>query len=322
MSARKARQAIMTPNEMANALLQRDGYIIITHTNPDGDAIGCASAICSALRRAGKTAYIFSNPQITEKFFFLTEGYYPPEGYEAETVLAVDTAAENMFCKGFSGHVDLCIDHHPSNSRYADTLLLEGGRAACGEIIYEVITAMNGGITKEEADALWVAVSTDTGCFCYANTNADTMRCAALLIEVGASNAKLNKEFFRSFSAARLKLEGMVFSTLRSYRDNKINIAIITKKMEQECGITEDDCDDLASLAGRVRGSVVSITIRETDDGISKISVRTNELVNACTICSQYGGGGHAMASGCKIKAPAEEAAAMIYKTTCEVWPE
>ena len=304
----------------AELLLKNDNYLIISHKNPDGDTVGSCAALCSALRRMGKTAYLYRNPQITKKFLPYAEEFFAPERFEGEFVVAVDTATPQLFPLGFAGKVQLCIDHHPSNERYAQKLLLKADKASCGEIVLELVRTLCGDVTKQEANLLYIAVSTDTGCFMYGNVNAATFKAAAKLFEYGADCSLLNQRLFRKKSAGRLKLEGLIFSTLSLYRDGTISLAKITQAMLREAGATEDDLDDIAGLAGMAETSRVNITIRELPDGSSKVSLRSTPEVNSSSVCAVFGGGGHAMAAGCTISCPPDRAATMILEVLNEVW--
>ena len=286
----------MTAQECSQLLLSKNNILIITHTNPDGDTLCSAAALCSALRRAGKRANLFRNPAVTTKYMPHVEKYFAPKSFKSKYIVSVDVATEKMFAEGFDGAIDLCIDHHPTNSHYAKKELVCPDKAACGEIVLAVIKEMCGGITQEEADLLYIAVTTDTGCFQYLNTNAATFRAAAELLEYGADTGMVNVKFFRKASRARLKLEGMIYSTMGFYRDGKISVAIITNEMLRQAGAGEEDCDDLAGLAGRAEGASVNITIRE------------------------FGGGGHTMAAGCTIDCPPEKARDMLLAVIDEVW--
>lgn len=310
----------MTAQECSQLLLSKNNILIITHTNPDGDTLCSAAALCSALRRAGKRANLFRNPAVTTKYMPHVEKYFAPKSFKSKYIVSVDVATEKMFAEGFDGAIDLCIDHHPTNSHYAKKELVCPDKAACGEIVLAVIKEMCGGITQEEADLLYIAVTTDTGCFQYLNTNAATFRAAAELLEYGADTGMVNVKFFRKASRARLKLEGMIYSTMGFYRDGKISVAIITKEMLRQAGAGEEDCDDLAGLAGRAEGASVNITIRESDNGSSKVSVRTGRDVSSSDICAVFGGGGHAMAAGCTIDCPPEKARDMLLAVIDEVW--
>lgn len=310
----------MTAQECSQLLLSKNNILIITHTNPDGDTLCSAAALCSALRRAGKRANLFRNPAVTTKYMPHVEKYFAPKSFKSKYIVSVDVVTEKMFAEGFDGAIDLCIDHHPTNSHYAKKELVCPDKAACGEIVLAVIKEMCGGITQEEADLLYIAVTTDTGCFQYLNTNAATFRAAAELLEYGADTGMVNVKFFRKASRARLKLEGMIYSTMGFYRDGKISVAIITKVMLRQAGAGEEDCDDLAGLAGRAEGASVNITIRERDNGSSKVSVRTGRDVSSSDICAVFGGGGHAMAAGCTIDCPPEKARDMLLAVIDEVW--
>lgn len=310
----------MNYRSCAEFLKKEDNYLILSHKNPDGDTMGSCAALCSALRRIGKTAWLYPNADVISKLRPYVEGYYAPDDFQPEHIIAVDVATESLFAIGFEGKVELCIDHHPTNSHYARKLLLKADKASCGEIVMELIKTLCGDITKEEADLLYIAVSTDTGCFLYANTKPETHRAAAKLMEYGADFMHINQIFFRKKSAARLRLEGLVFSTMNFYRDGKIAVVKITQNMLKSAGATEDDLDDIAGLAGMAERSLVNITIREKEDGSSKVSLRSGKEVNSSRICAVFGGGGHDMAAGCTISTSPEKAEKMLLEVINEVW--
>lgn len=310
----------MRIDEAASLLARQDRILLVTHFNPDGDTMGSAAALCSALRRMGKTAYLWPNPQVIAKLLPFVERFYAPADFVPSFVTAVDVATERMFARGFSGAVDLCIDHHPSNSHYAAQECIDSQRAASGELVLGVIRALCGDLTKEEADLLYIALSTDCGCFQYANTDAAALRHAAELLEAGADNARLNLLFFRKVSAARIKLEGLIYKNMSFHKDGKVVVAIVTDEMLAEAGATEDDCDDLAGLAGRAECGLVSITIRDWPGGASKVSVRSGESFDSCALCARFGGGGHKMAAGCNLPVPPLQARELLLQAIDEVW--
>ena len=307
--------------ECALFLRQHDGYLIMTHLRPDGDTLGSAAALCLLLRRMGKTAWLMENPDITPKYTAFVGDLIAPADYTADTLLAVDLAAETMFPRGFTGgNIALCIDHHGSNSFYAERTLVKPEKAACGEILVELAEKLGCGMDKRIANLLYIAISTDTGCFLYRNTTADTHRAAAAVIDAGADYGNLNKLLFRTMSEARMKLEGMIYAGMRRYKNGQVNVAVITLDMMQQAGATENDCDDLASLAGRAEGSRCSVTIREVAPGRSKVSLRSNEEVNASDVCARFGGGGHPMAAGCAKNCSPEEAREKLVAAILEDW--
>ena len=309
-------------NECAAYLAGHDGYLLISHRRPDGDTLGSGAALCSALRRAGKTAYCFANPEITENYRPFIAPYFAPEGFRPSCVVTVDVAGEGLFPEGTPAPVNLALDHHPSNSHFAENTCLAAEKSSCGELVLEVIKALCGSVSREEAQLLYIAVSTDTGCFQYSNTNAATLRAAAELIDLGADNSALNIRFFRTQRRARMALEGRMLSGMQFFRGGKISVVTVTLQMLADCGAVENDCEDLAGLAGKAEGSLLSMTIRETKPGESKISLRSRPGVNVSEICAVYGGGGHAMAAGCTLQAGPEEALRLMLRAIDEKWPE
>lgn len=310
----------MNYKQCAKTLLGHENLLILTHRNPDGDTMASAAALCSALRRGGRTACLYHNPQVNDKLRPFVEEYFAPAGYKYKYVVAVDIATEGLLPQGYEGMVNLCIDHHPTNSHYAGADLVRPEKSSCAEVVMELIQNINTEITKEEATLLYIGLSTDTGCFQYANTNAATMRAAAELLRLGADNAMVNLRFFRKASRARLMLESMIYAGMDYYRDGRISVATVTLDMMEKAGATEDDCDDLAGLAGRAEDAVVSITIKEQGDGNCKISVRSNPEVSSSDICAVFGGGGHAMAAGCTIMGTPQMAKELLLQVIDEVW--
>ena len=307
----------LTASECAAWLGEHDDYIIISHRRPDGDTLCSGAALCSALRRAGKRAWCFDNPETTDTYRPFVAPYLAPEGLSPSTLVTVDVASEGLFPAGISTPVPLAIDHHPSNSRFAENLCLAAERSSCGELVMEIIKALCGSMTAGEANLLYAAVSTDTGCFQYSNTNAATLRAAAELVECGAENSALNTLLFRTMSRARMALEGRMLTGMRYFKDGRISVNIVTQARLDECGADENDCDDLAGIAGKAKGSLISLTIREVAEG-SKVSARSKPGINVSDVCAVYGGGGHAMAAGVTLNCGVEEALELMLRAIDE----
>ncbi|MDR0490259.1 MAG: DHH family phosphoesterase [Oscillospiraceae bacterium] len=316
---------IMTIAETAGWIKARDGFLIVTHRRPDGDTIGCAGALAQGLREIGKTAHVLYNPEITPRYSRFVEDYRAPDGYSPEHIITIDTASHSVFPKNGEAYFDavsLCIDHHPSNSLYAEHTCLDGTRASCGEIIYDILIELSGVVSKASAERLYVALSTDTGCFAFANTTANTLRVASLLVEAGAPHRDLNRRLFRTRSRGRVNIEGMINSGMEFYYDGAVAIATITRKMIDIAGADEDDLDDIASIPGSIKDVTAGITIRELS-GVRdcKVSVRTSPSINADVICARFGGGGHAMAAGFSLKSSVSEIKDALLKSLAEIFP-
>ena len=305
----------MTFREAAEFLKDRDRYLILTHKRPDGDAIGCSAGLCRLLRELGKTAWMLPSPEASGLFAEYMEGLTAPEGYVPETVVTVDTASLNLLPSGGQSYahcIDLAIDHHPSHEFFAKETCLEADKASCGEIVWKLCHCL-GVMTPAIADALYVAVSTDCGCFVYANVTAHTHRVAAELIEAGADYKRLNKKHFRTRSMGRMKLNSLMMRDLKLYRDGALALVPITLDMMAEAGAVEEDMEDISAFIGQIRGVRDSVTVRELRPGECKISLRTNGVLDASAACARLGGGGHKMASGCTVMGtPAEAEAAIL----------
>ena len=305
----------MTYTEAAAWLRAHDRYLILTHKRPDGDTIGCAAALCLGLRGLGKTAHICPGTGETHLFTPYLEGLLAPEGYEPETVVSVDIAARGLFTKSgqpwLEREIDLAIDHHPSQEFFAKETCLDAGRAACGEIIYDILNEL-GQVNGETAVPLYVAVSTDTGCFQYSNTTADTHRVAAALMDTGIDVFPLNKRHFRTKTWARLQVERLIVERMHRYEDGKVAVAPVSLALMDEAGATEEDMEDIAAFLGQIEGVETSVTIRELEDGACKLSVRTSGGLNATRVCALLGGGGPAAAAGCTVDGTLEQAESAI----------
>lgn len=290
----------------AAAFLQtQDNILILTHRNPDGDTLGGAFALLRALLALGKTARVVCAETIPEKYAYMWAGLADASDFTPDCVVAVDIAAEKLLGESlqarFGGKIDLCIDHHVSNTQYAKTLFLEECAATC-EMVYAVVSALGCAVTVEIADCLYTGLATDTGCFRYTNVTARTHEIAAELIRVGAHFGDINRVMFETKTGTYLKLQELVLKSLEMYFDGRCAVITITQEMFRQSGSNESECDGIASLPRKIEGVLVGVTLRERDDGTYKVSLRTYEPIDASKICMALGGGGHARAAGCELK--------------------
>ena len=300
----------MTTSETAALLRGQDGILILTHRRPDGDTVGCAAALCAALRALGKTAYVLPNPDLTDLYRPYAAPYLAPEGFAPDFVVSVDIAARGLFfpaAERYLDRVDLAIDHHPSYEGFGKAACLDASRAACGEIVYEICREL-GPVTAEIALPLYVAVATDTGCFAYSNTTANTHAVAAKLMEAGIDAHAVNKRHFRTKSRRRLLLEADMLSNMTFFQDGRVVFLSVPRSLMARLGADENDADDLATLATLVEGVDCGAVLRELEEGEWKISLRTDGVrVNATQVCKRLGGGGHAAAAGATVSGTLEE---------------
>lgn len=296
--------------QAAASLKEQNNILIVTHRNPDGDTLGCAFALLRGLLSLGKTARVACSDAIPQKYAYMWTGISQAD-FAPDYVVAVDIADEKLLGEplysAFGDKVDLCIDHHLSNTRYADALYLRECAAAC-ELIYEVLAALGVVMTREIADCLYTGLSTDTGCFRYSNVTPDTLKLAAKMLEAGADAAEINRVMFETKTRTYLKLEELVLKTLEMFFDGRCAVVTITQEMFRISGSDESECDGIASLPRKIEGVVVGVTLREREDGTFKVSLRTYAPVDAAKVCGKMGGGGHACAAGCELQADNLEA--------------
>ena len=200
---------MLTVSETAALLRSFDNVLILTHVRPDGDTVGCAAALCAALRALGKTAYLLPNPELTNTTTPYFAPYAAPEGFVPEKIVSTDIATVGLFPKNalsYARQVDLAIDHHPSFEQFGKANIVRPEAAACGELMYDILLEL-GCINAETAELLYLAISTDTGCFAYGNTTERTHAVTAALMETGIDIYPINKTFFGTKSRRRMALE-------------------------------------------------------------------------------------------------------------------
>ena len=282
-----------------------EDVLILCHKNPDGDTIGCAGALCLALKALGKNAAVLCSDPIPSLYDFMGLELFD-SSFTPGFVVAVDVASIQLFgdrnnVQKYAEHVDLCIDHHASNSGYAYETLLDPGAAAACELMIEVIEEMGVPLTPAIADCLYTGISTDTGCFRFSSTTARTHKAAARVMEAGANIEMLNARLFESRSRGRIEIEKMALESLEYFFDGRCAMICLTWDQIVTSGVAGAELEDLTSLPRSIEGVEVGLTLRQQKDGSYRISIRTAGAVDACAIARHLGGGGHARAAGCEI---------------------
>ena len=306
--------------KVIDCLKNWDNMLLLTHVRPDGDTIGSAAALCQALRDMGKTAYLLYNPEITATYEPYAAPYWASDDFVVEHVISVDVAALSLLPKNaekYRDGIELAIDHHPSYGGFAKVAYVDATAAAAGEIVYEIIEKLTP-ITPAIALPLYVAISTDCGCFVYSNTTPRTHRIAAALMEQ-VNVADVNKALFRTKSKVRLAMESRMVADMELYDNDRVVVMSIPLSLREEMHATEADIEELSSLAALVEGTDCGITLRELKPGTVKISVRSGNRIDACAACQKIGGGGHRAASGATVEGTMDEAKQAILQAVMEV---
>ena len=294
-------------SEAAAFLKAHDSYLLLSHRRPDGDTVGSCAALCRALRAIGKQAWVYDNPQFTPKFTPFLEGLtLRPEQFSIFnsqfSIVTCDIASRGLFPFGMEeAAVELALDHHGTNEGFAPRTHADETRAACGEIILELLPLLGVEPDKVMAEALYLAISTDTGCFRYTNVTANTFRCAAACVAAGAEIYPINRVFFEMKRRPRLQLEARLIQSMEFFAQGRVAVSAIPQALIRELGLTEDDIDDISGFGRTVEGVQIAVMLREVEGGMGKASVRTGPEFNAAQICKRLGGGGHPGAAGASL---------------------
>lgn len=305
---------MMMLESAAKTLLSKDKILILTHRSPDGDTIGSGYALAMALRKLGKSVKVDCTDPFPEKYSYFTDKLEKLE-FDEEFVVSVDIADTKLLGEKLSDYadkIDLCIDHHGSNTKYAKEYYVEASAAAAAQVIAKLIRLMNVEFDKDIANAIYTGITTDTGCFRYTNVTAETHRIAADMIDCGAESGMINRLIFETKSRSRLEIERRVMDSIQFYLDGRCAIAYATIDMMKESGAVDSDMEGVSSLPRQIEGVMAGITLREKNNGKFKVSVRTTDELNASAICANFGGGGHKAAAGCMITGTLNEAIEQI----------
>lgn len=290
----------VTIQEAAALLRGAEDILIVTHIRPDGDTAGSACALCLGLRAIGKRAYLCENDASMRRYTKYLAPYFAPEGFKPSFIAAVDIAGAGQFPPGheaLAARCDLAIDHHGTNSGYASNLLLDEHSAAAGELVYLVLRELGVPVTAEIAEALYVALATDTNGFRTAGTTGRTLALAGALHDTVPDVSGLTRRLFETKTAARLRLEAYLFGSMRFPAPDTCVMTLPYETVEA-LGVTEDDMDKLSTLTMLPEGVTAGILLRQLSDGSWKLSLRTDGSVHAGQALRAVGGGGHPDAAG------------------------
>ncbi len=300
-------------------LKSHDNYLIIMHDSPDGDTVGAGYGLCRALRALGKAADCVCGDKIPEKYSYMTDDVTPMcDSYEH--IMTVDVADIRLIKKYgelYNGKIELCIDHHSTNTHYAEHTYVRSDAAAACEIIYDVVLGLGCEISADIARCLYTGISTDTGCFKYSNVTPNTHIVAARLMETGIDAAEINRIMFDTKSFEQLKVENLAVNEMDMLFDGRCAMIVLSKAMQAMA--PEDDLEGIKAITRQIKGVQIGITMREKKDVGYKVSIRSNPPYSASDICAVLGGGGHMYAAGCEVNLPLSEAKAKVIAAISEV---
>ncbi len=292
-----------------------DDILIITHSNPDADTLGSAFGIRYAYPE--KNIRVVCSDIIPDRLGFICEGETGIPTEEYKHIMTVDCAELHLTGeagKKYGDRIELKIDHHRTSEGYAKYNYAEETTGSAGEIVYKIVKDR---LNKRAADALYAAISSDTGCFRYTNVSAGTHRVAAELIEAGADHSRINAYLYENKPRAEIAAMRVALNSLEYFYEGRVALVTFTNKTKADNGIDDDSLGAISSLTREIEGVDLGIVLKEKTghDGNYKISMRSTEAVDCSAICEMLGGGGHMRASGAGVVADSVEEAKKILMT-------
>ena len=299
-------------NEIGAILRQRESFVLISHQRPDGDAIGSLLGLGCSLMAAGKSVRLLSEDGLPESYAFLSESDRverpPDQPVTAEVAIALDTATRPRLGEGCLRAISgvpllINIDHHISNTGYGHLNFIDPASPATGEILYDFIVSQNLPLPPESRDALYVAVSTDTGSFQYPSTTARTYEMAADLVRRGLEVGAINSLTYDNHPFRRLELLRVLLGTLELAGGGRVAHWTLAATTRQALDLRPEDSEGLIDVIRGIRGVAVAVFFEELPDGYSRVSLRSKDRrYDVCSIAAEFGGGGHALAAGIRLK--------------------
>lgn len=298
----------ITTEKIASSLKSAQRIIILSHTNPDGDTIGCAVSLACALNDIGKETVCLCDCDIPTRLKFICGDLYKKdcELFGGELIICVDVASPEMLgslCEKFAPIVEIRIDHHKKGTDFAKYNYVDYEAAAAGEIVFEILTCMGLTQNTKALSALYAALSSDTGCFKYSNTTAKTHMIAAYLITLGASHAEVDEALFETKSLRSLQIYPLFLKNCRVLYEGRVNLVTVTNSEKCALSLVDGDLEELSALSRQVEGADLGIVLRQKDgcETEFKVSMRSRKSVNCSLIAAYLGGGGHIRAAGATI---------------------
>ena len=303
----------MTLDNILEEIKKAQTIAILTHENPDGDAIGSSLAMYHALVKMGKEPDLII-PEFPRTYSFLPgidaikkEGMKEPY----DLAIALD-AAEMKRLNGWADYfenakVRISIDHHGTNTMFGDYNFVNPDSPACAQILINVIEYFGVEIDNEIGSCIITGIITDTGGFQYQSTTPETFEFAAGLLKKGINISDIYKKVMETKTKSNFELRKRAIERMEFFADGKIAFTYITKKDEEEAGAESGDTEGIVDEGRAIEGVEVSIFLRENDKGF-KVSLRSNSYVNVSDVCLMFGGGGHIHAAGCLIMQDLQQA--------------
>ena len=317
-----------TLEEIASRIIARDEWLIIGHIIPDGDCIGSMLSLYLALKRLDKKAVMLLDDYIQPVYAFLegAEQFRTPKEMSGTYPSVICLDCSNIYrveepVRTYIAASQECIniDHHISNDYFGHFNFVDPEAAATGEIILDLLKHMGVKVEVSMAEALYAAIVMDTGGFFNANTTSETMRKAAILLDLGVDINKLRICMFESKSQMEMQLLGLALNSIAFTPDGKISWMVLNYEEVKSLGGKDFYPEGVIDYTRRVEGVELGILFRETEPGLIKIGFRSKDKIDVASLAEIFGGGGHRRAAGAKLPGTLAEVVNMVLNRVQDV---
>jgi len=315
-----------TFEEIASVLKASGSFVIMSHIRPDGDALGCEIAMAICLERLGKRVKVWNQDGMLKKYSFLPcAGLVtlpPAVAEDFDVAVALDTAARDRLgtCLDSirSAKTWINIDHHISNNHYGDLAYVDPSAPATGQILYEFVREAGLPFTCEMADNLFVAISTDTGSFQYPNTSARSFEIGAELVKAGVNIGAISQQMYESSPRRRIELLRTLLNRLEFSCNDRVASFSLSLEEARLAGALPEDNEGMIDHIRAIDGVAAAAFIEELPEGKVRISLRSKDpRVDVSKICAQFGGGGHTLAAGARVRGSLAEVKGKVLAAIC-----
>ncbi len=304
---------------IAEKIQKSQNIAVIAHINEDGDALGSVFALCRVLENQGKNTVAYLSDEPEARLSFLNgkyEIYNGEEVPEFDLCFALDSGdlsrlGEERLKILKKAKNTICIDHHITNTGYADINVIKPDATSTGEVLFEVLKELGYSLDSYSAMCLYTAIASDSGCFKYSSTTPKTMRIIADLLEYDFDHAEVLRLLFDTEQIGNIKLKGYVMNNIESFLDGKIQLVMTDEEILNRFSVSEKDATDLVNIPRMVQGCEVAIELKKRNGKI-RLSLRSHHI-DISGVAKSFGGGGHKLASGAEINAETmDEAKKMV----------
>ena len=306
-----------------DALLSRQRFLISSHARPDGDSIGSQLAMAYALRALGKDVTIVNRDPAPGPLMAFpgVPSIHVAERAEGEYDAAIVLECSDLTRTGVQGldrYFLINIDHHPGNASFGALNWFNGDAAACAEMVFDIIEAVNVPLSLEIATHVYVGILTDTGSFHYSSITPRTFDICRRVVEAGVDPPKVARSIFDSNSLGRLKLFGAVLSSIELEDGGRLAVVRVDRAMAASAGGSYEDTEGLINLPLTVREIQAVVFFKEIDGREFRVSMRSKGGIDVCAVAKHFGGGGHKNASGCTVRGAYTEVRARLTRDLVE----